>query len=147
LDIAGISSSIAVDAQKINESSVLKSLSQSISSNVNKIDISGQDKSYLLPEYFSSPVFVAQLSSDIFYIADKPYCGSFEVRCITLTYALTVLNPSSDYIINIENGFYYESGVSIPADRNLTIIGDSMKYTLLCIYLPQNGFFFIFFNF
>jgi hypothetical protein len=147
LDISGIDGNIAANVQKMNAANILNCRSLSKYNNIKKFDVSTQNKSNLLPDYFSSPIYVAQLSTEDFYIANKPYCGSQKVRCITLTYAFTVLNPSADYIINMENGFYYESPVSIPANQNFTIIGNSIKYTLVSIYNPQNGFFLFFFLF
>jgi hypothetical protein len=144
LDIGGMGNSTAAAYNKMNDSSIIKCRSLSKYSNIKKFDVGGQNKSNLLPDYLSSPIYVAQLSTKDFYIANKQYCGSEEVRCITLTYALTVLDPSADYILYMENGFYYESPVSIQTNKNFTIIGSSIKYTLVSIYNPQIGFFFFF---
>jgi hypothetical protein len=146
VDISGLSGNDPDYAMKVNDSGVVNSLSRSESTGRTKLDLGGQDKSYLLSEYHTSPIYVAQLSTVSFHVANKPYCGTQTVRCITLAYALTVLKPSTDYTIYVENGYYYENPVNIPTGQNVTIIGTSIKYTLMTSNFPLNCFFFFLFT-
>jgi hypothetical protein len=109
------------------------------------VSVGGLNKSYLLSEYHPSPFYVAQLSTSIFQVGNKPYCGTVYVRCLTITYTITLLNPANDnYIICVENGYYFEDSISVSTGQNVTIIGSSLKYTLLSPNFPTNSFFFLF---
>jgi hypothetical protein len=140
LDIGGLLSD-SDSSNMINKDNVIYSLSRSMG-NISKVDFEGTNKSYLLLEDHPSPFYVAQLSTSEFHTANKPYCGTEYVRCITLSYAIGILNPDIEYSIYVENGNYIEDAITVSVGQSLTIRGKSSKYTLLNPNFPGLSFFF-----
>jgi hypothetical protein len=113
--------------------------SQSSSNNKNKLIIgytgvgSGVDKSCLLPRYLQSPSYVSKNDGDGFKVIDREYCGTILVRCKTINYIDNTIDPTHDYIININSGEYEEWKLT---SRNSTIRdlrGNSKESTIITI--------------
>jgi hypothetical protein len=136
VDISGCGT-FEENSAEINENSVLRSLSQNGSNR--KVNVGGENKSYLLSEYQSSPIYVAQLSTVTFKVGDKPYCGNEKFRCETVKYGIYSVHPNVDYTVYVESGDYYEDMIIISSYWNVTVIGKLTTYTILNLNYTENG--------
>jgi hypothetical protein len=113
------------------------SRSQSSFVNLNKLiigyegDGGGDDKSCLLPPYLRSPVYVASSNGTEFKVVNRQYCGLEEVRCPTISFIDDALDPTHDYVINMEDGNYEEWKLTSHSSVIRDIRGNSMALTII----------------
>jgi hypothetical protein len=62
---------------------------------------------------------------------DRPYCGTESVRCKTVTFGDTTVNPQKDSVIYVSDGEYKESKIKSYSNKKKTIIGTSSSQTII----------------
>jgi hypothetical protein len=108
-------------------------------------DPSLYDRSCLLPLFLSSPLYVG--AEDVtspegeggYHTINRPYCGTKTVRCQTITYGDTTINPYKDVEIQVGVGRYEESEVKMYANRKKVIIGTSAENTIITSVYVDGG--------
>jgi hypothetical protein len=94
------------------------------------------DRSYLLSYYHPSPFYVASVSvsreGDIeFSAVNNLFCGSINVRCLTISYARSLFEPNSNYTVNVYHGLYEENVISIGSGEELILNGESRDSSVI----------------
>jgi hypothetical protein len=118
--------------------------SQSSSDNVDKLILRGgdevDDKSCLLhPFLLSNVLYVGAVSTSGYEVTDRPYCGSESVRCRSVTFGDTTIDPSRDYVIKICEGAYKEWKLTSRSNRRRELKGSSNENTII-IVIEDSGY-------
>jgi hypothetical protein len=120
-----------------SEDSKTKKLILGISSSIS------YDRSCLLPSFLSSALYVS--SDNVtweggYKSIDRQYCGSSSVRCRTITFGDTTVDPTKDTIIYVSDGYYEEKKIISRTNKKKVIIGTSATQTIIkSIYTSEDS--------
>jgi hypothetical protein len=91
------------------------------------------DRSCLLPPFLSSPLLYVAASKKEgdggYKSINRPYCGTESVRCETITFGDTTVDPEKDTIIDVADGDYKETEIKMYENRKKSIEGTSSSGT------------------
>jgi hypothetical protein len=110
-------------------------------------DANQADRSYVLLTFRSVPVYVSAMPYKGFSAANKPYCGTEQVRCQTITYARTQVDDQlSKYEVKVYYGWYEENYIRINDNDNLNLIitGESRDGTCVMVKSHEDESFCLF---